>query len=623
MMTPREVLKKYWGYDEFRPLQPDIVNSVLEGHDTLGLMPTGGGKSITFQVPALILPHLTVVVTPLISLMKDQVDNLKGRNIPAAFLHSGLTRGERNLAMKRCGLGKVKILYVSPEKLQSESFLDELRFMKLSLLVVDEAHCISQWGHDFRPSYLKIPKVREIFPDIPVLALTATATNEVKADIIQSLNLKDCRTFSLSFKRENLSLIIRYTENKSAHLLRVAEGIKGSLIVYVRSRNRAKELAEYLERHGITAGYYHAGLLPEEKSERQNAWKSGVLRVMVATNAFGMGIDKSDVRGVIHYDLPTSLEEYYQEVGRAGRDGLHAWAVTLVAKPDKGLLTRRFNESFPPREFIKNIYSKACVFMNVPLGGGYNKAYDFNLNSFCTRHNLQVMPVRNSLEILSQSGLFELNEDFRSSARVIMLVKKEDLYSFKTDTITEAVLNKILRLYPGVFSDYVPINETVIAESMPAPETTVYEALLKLSREHIIHYVPRRLTPYIYFPVSREEESYIKIPRAVYEVRKDQMLRRIKAVESYMFGVNECRERLLLRYFGEENACDCGKCDVCRSKRSKQTPDKDENIIARLKYLCGNNQSLDYIMEQFDASERSRAIELLREMTDKGEIRKA
>lgn len=621
-MTSREVLKKYWGYDDFRPLQLDIIESVLAGNDTLGLMPTGGGKSITFQVPALMLPALTIVVTPLISLMKDQVDNLKMRNIPATYLHSGLTQGERNLAMKRCHSGKAKILYVSPEKLQSDSFLDELRFMKVSMLVVDEAHCISQWGHDFRPSYLKIPKLREIFPNLPILALTATATPQVKEDIMECLHMKAPNVFTLSFRRDNLSLILRYTENKAAHLLRAVQGIKGSLIVYVRARKRSRELSEFLSEHGISADYYHAGLLPDEKSERQNAWKEGKLRVIVATNAFGMGIDKSDVRGIIHYDLPTSLEEYYQEVGRAGRDGKHSWALTLVSKPDKGLLTRRFNESFPPRDYIKDVYQKACVFMNVAIGGGFNRTYDFNFGLFCQRHDLAVLPTRNSLEILSQSGLIEFTEDFRASARIVMTVRKDELYNLHLDEFTDKVLNKILRLYTGIFSDYVHINEAVIARALQTSEQTVYETLLKLSREHVLHYVPRRETPYIYFPTSREETSHIQIPVKVYEHRKEVMKRRIDAVSRYMFGVEECRSRTLLRYFGEEATEDCGMCDVCRNKKkeAEENGEKTEKIKNTVLYLIGKGHTPEYIVEQLEPSQRHTAIELIRRLADAGEI---
>lgn len=619
-MTPREVLKKYWGYNDFRPRQLDIIESVLSGKDTLGLLPTGGGKSLTFQVPALLLPHLTLVVTPLISLMKDQVDNLKARRIPATFIHSGLTQGERNLALTRCRLGKAKILYLSPEKLQSDSFLDELRFMKLSMLVVDEAHCISQWGYDFRPSYLKIPRVKELFPDIPVLALTATATPEVRDDIVKCLKMRNPAVHTLSSRRENLSLIIRYTENKPEHLLRAVKAIAGSVIVYVRSRKKTRELADFLIDNGIDTTFYHAGLLPEEKTERQNAWKEGRCRVIVATNAFGMGIDKSDVRAVIHYDAPTSLEEYYQEVGRAGRDGQHSWGVALVSKPDKGILTRRLNEAFPPRDFIKEIYNKACVFMNVAVGDGFNRTYDFNFNLFCNRHELPVMPTRNALQILSQSGLIEFNEDFRSSARIAMIMDKHELYDLELDALTDKVLNRILRLYTGVFSDFVQINEAVIARSLDISEQTVYEILLKLSRMHVLHYVPRRMTPYIYFPTSREEKAHIQIPRTVYEERREQMRKRIEAMSGFMYDMDKCRSQMLLAYFGEEESCRCGQCDVCRAAKNVDNQKEDYDIERTIEYLCSRGCNMDYFIEQFDAVTREKAIEILRKFIDEGKI---
>lgn len=621
-MTPHQVLSKYWGYKEFRPLQLDIIESVLQGHDTIGLLPTGGGKSITFQIPALILPHLTIVVTPLISLMKDQIDNMHVHHIPAAYIHSGLTLSEKNRAMDRCRLGKVKMLYLSPEKLQSAAFLDDLRFMKLSMIVVDEAHCISQWGHDFRPSYLKISKVRELFPSIPILALTATATPPVRRDISESLQMRDPQIFALSFVRNNLSYIIRHTENKTLQLLRTVTAVKGSQIVYVRSRKKARELAIFLSENGVDADFYHAGLEPEEKSERQQRWKTGEMNVIVATNAFGMGIDKADVRAVIHYDIPTSIEEYYQEVGRAGRDGKHAWAVTLVSTPDKGVLSRRLSESFPPRDYIKDIYEKACAFMGVSVGGGFNNTYDFNFALFCDRHNLSVSPTRNSMEILCQAGLFEFNEDFRSSARILMTVQREELYNIHLDTNTDKVLDTVMRLYTGIFTDYAHINESVIACTASIAEETVYESLLKLSRMKVLHYVPRRLTPYIYFPTSREERQHVLIPQSVYEHRRQQMSNRIEAIKSLMFNNNECRSTTILRYFGEAPEQDCGHCDVCRQRKNAISSSNTnyDDIKKSVKYLCGRPNTIKYILEQFDSKHRNNIISYIRHLADNGTI---
>ncbi|MCH5246841.1 MAG: RecQ family ATP-dependent DNA helicase [Muribaculaceae bacterium] len=593
-------------------MQREIIQSVLDGHDTLGLLPTGGGKSITFQVPALMLEGLTLVITPLISLMKDQVDNLRKIRVKATYIHSGLTNGERNLAIDRCRLGIAKILYLSPEKLLSESFLDELRFFKISLIVVDEAHCISQWGYDFRPSYLKIEKIRNLFPNAPVLALTATATHDVVEDIIKNLGFKNHNILSNSFKRENLSYIVRRTEDKQGQLLRILSNVDGSIIVYVRSRKRAKELAELLRDNDLSADFYHAGLLPEEKNQKQNKWSKGEIRIIVATNAFGMGIDKSDVRAVVHYDIPSSLEEYYQEVGRGGRDDKHAWAVALISVADKGVLTRRLNESFPPKDFIKNVYDKAGVFLGVAIGDGFNRTYDFNFNIFCERFNLPTSPTRNSMEILTQAGLFEFNEDMRSSARLMILLRKEELYNLRIDNEADRILNQILRMYPGLFSDYVYINEQLIASHLDLTPQTVYEALLRLARNYVIHYVPRRSTPYLYYPTSREEVRHVVIPRTVYEDRRSVMEKRIKSMSDFIFSHDECRSKTILRYFGEENVEDCGHCDVCRAKNKSIRAEETKRLKKSVEYLLSNGHDITYILAQFSSSQQSEVIEIIR-----------
>ena len=383
MSIIHEILNEYWGYDSFRPCQEDIITSVLNGNDTLGLLPTGGGKSITFQVPAVVLDGLTIVVTPLISLMKDQVDNLRQYGIKATYLHSGLTKSEHRLAIDRCRLGKVKLLYLSPEKLQSKSLIDQIRLMDIKLIVVDEAHCISQWGYDFRPSYLNIKEIRKIFPFAPILALTASATPDVVKDIMEKLEFRQQNIFSRSFSRDNLSYIVRDGEYKEGQLIKILKSTSGSAIVYVRSRRRTREIAEVLYKEGISADFYHAGLVAEDKNDKQNKWKSDQTRVMVATNAFGMGIDKPNVRTVIHYDLPSSLEEYYQEAGRAGRDGKPAYAVLLTAKYDNATLSRRISEKFPDKDFIKRVYELLGNFLEVAVGSGYGQIYEFNFNLFC------------------------------------------------------------------------------------------------------------------------------------------------------------------------------------------------------------------------------------------------
>ena len=478
-LSPRDILSRYWGYDDFRPLQLDIIESVIAGHDTLGLLPTGGGKSITFQVPAMLLPGLTVVVTPLISLMKDQVDNLRDRGIKAAYLHAGLTRSEHALVFDRCRLGKVKMLYVSPEKLRSEQFIAVLREIEVSLIVVDEAHCISQWGYDFRPSYLKIGELRGYFPSAPVLALTASATPEVVDDIMVRLGFDEKRVFAKSFSRENISYIVRNDMYKDRQLVNILTSTAGSAIVYVRSRKRTREIAMMLEDAGISAEFYHAGLDIEDKNEKQRAWKDDEVRVMVATNAFGMGIDKPDVRVVVHYDLPSSLEEYYQEAGRAGRDGKESFAVLLVAKTDKGRLTRMVSDAFPDKDFIRRVYELAGNFVEVAVGSGYNMVYEFNFALFVKTYGLPPLPTRSAMQLLTQSGYFEFIEEVTMQSRIMITAKKEEFYGISLDREEESVFNVILRSYTGLFADFVYINESVIARRAEVSEQRVYETLLK------------------------------------------------------------------------------------------------------------------------------------------------
>ena len=430
-MTIHEILSKYWGYDSFRYLQEDIINSILEGNDTLGLMPTGGGKSITFQVPAMAMEGMALVVTPIISLMKDQVDNLLKRKIKAAYLHSGLTTTEKRKVIENCIFGKFKFLYVSPERLQSDSFLDYVRELNVSLIVVDEAHCISQWGYDFRPSFLKIANLRKILPNTPILALTATATPQVINDIINNLELKNHKVFSMSYARSNLSYVVRHTEDKLAQAIHILNNVNGSGIIYVRSRTKTALIAKELEKNGISADFYHAGLNIEDKNEKQNKWNSSACRVMVATNAFGMGIDKPDVRIVIHLDCPNSLEEYYQEAGRAGRDRKKAYAVLLVTHTDKATLNKRVAELFTPRDFIKKVYELVGVFLNVSIGGGFNETYDFNFNLFCKTYKLPVIPTHNALRLLTQAGYIDFIEEIETQSRVIILADKNGLYDLK------------------------------------------------------------------------------------------------------------------------------------------------------------------------------------------------
>jgi len=566
-----DVLKQYWGYDAFRPLQQDIIQSVLDGRDTLGLMPTGGGKSITFQVPTMAMDGMALVVTPIISLMKDQVDRLRALNIKATYLYAGLTRAEVNRTYEKCLYGNYKFLYVSPERLQSQSFMERLRQMPVSLVVVDEAHCISQWGYDFRPSFLRIAEVRKLFPKVPVLALTATATPVVVEDIQRCLQFRETNVFSMSFARSNLSYVVRHTEEKATELAHILRSVPGTAIVYVRSRKRAKQISDELNRLGIRADFYHAGLYVEDKEDKQNKWTTDQCRVMVATNAFGMGIDKPDVRLVVHVDIPNSLEEYYQEAGRAGRDGKRSYAVLLVKHTDQRTLRRHITEAFPDKDFIRNVYERVGNFLGVSIGEGYQQMFDFNFNLFCQTFNLPVLATHNALRILSQSGYIEFVEEIETQSRVMILARKDQLYDLDTTTPgADQVLQAILRLYTGLFADYVFINEDVISYRTGLDQETIYKSLLELTRMHILHYVPRKRTPYIIYTTSREEPKYVLIPKAIYEYLRQRMTDRIEATINYAYSDTGCRERMLLGYFGERRADACGQCDLCIDMRKRE-----------------------------------------------------
>lgn len=580
-----EILEKYWGYSAFRPLQEDIINSVLNGNDTLGLMPTGGGKSITFQVPALMRDGLALVVTPIISLMKDQVDNLIAHHVKATYLHAGLSYSEQRKTIEKCLYGKYKFLYVSPERLASSSFLNHLRHMPVSMIVVDEAHCISQWGYDFRPSFLNIYSIREYFPDVPVLALTATATGQVVTDIVEKLKFKKgYKVFKKSFARNNLSYVVRYSDDKMTQLIHILNSVSGSAIVYVRSRKRCKQISDELVRNGIVADYYHAGLIVEDKENKQNKWKSDEIRVIVATNAFGMGIDKPDVRLVIHFDLPNSLEEYYQEAGRAGRDGKNSWAVVLTTHSDQGVLRRHVTDAFPEKEFIKKVYERVGNFLEVAVGEGFEKLYDFNFNLFCQTFKLPILPTHNALQLLTRAGYIEFIEEIETQSRIMILANKNELYDIASENPNvDRVLQALLRTYTGLFSDYVFINEAVISYRYSISENDIYEALIELNRLHILHYVPRKRTPYVLYTTSREETRYLQFPKAVYEDMRARMEQRVNAVINYAFTDSACREKLLLAYF-EEESDDCGRCDVC-IERKKKLNHTQQDVIDGVLYV--------------------------------------
>ena len=572
-MTYQEILKQYWGYDNFRGIQEEIINSIGGGHDTLGLMPTGGGKSITFQVPAMAQKGLCIVVTPLIALMKDQVRNLRERGIKAVAIYSGMTREEIIVALENCIFGDYKFLYISPERLDTEIFQLKLRHMKVCMITIDESHCISQWGYDFRPAYLKIADIRKLLPDIPVLALTATATPEVVKDIQQKLQFREgSQVFRMSFERNNLAYIVRRTETKQEELLHILTKVPGSAIVYTRNRKRSKEISEFLNRNQISATFYHAGLVNEDKDLRQKSWLKGETRVMVATNAFGMGIDKPDVRIVIHADVPDSPEAYFQEAGRAGRDGHKAYAVLLYAQSDKTTLNKRITDTFPDKEYIYKVYENVNFYYQMAMGDGMGCTYPFNIDEFC--HNFKHFPIQvdSALKILTRAGYIEYTDEQDNVSRLMFILRRDELYRLQEyDADTEKLLHTILRSYTGLFTDYVYINEETLELRSGLTKQQIYNTLLMLTRNHILHYIPRKKTPYIIY--TRERQERVHFSREVYEDRKESYVNRIKAMIEYATAEEKCRSRMLLYYFGEKNEHNCGQCDVCLQKKAtKHTP---------------------------------------------------
>ncbi|MBR3656178.1 MAG: RecQ family ATP-dependent DNA helicase [Prevotella sp.] len=580
MTSYQDILRQYWGYDDFRGIQREIIESIGSGHDTLGLMPTGGGKSITFQVPALSKEGTCIVITPLIALMKDQVENLRRRGIRAAAIYSGLTREEIVITLENCIFGAVKILYVSPERLSSELFQTKLRHMHVSFITVDEAHCISQWGYDFRPSYLEIAKIRKFLPGKPVLALTATATPQVVDDICDKLSRNvECgmrdenshipfNVFRMSFERRNLAYVVRQATDKREQLIHILNNVKGTAIVYTRSRRRTKEFAELLNEAGISATFYHAGLDTATKDERQIAWQNDKTRVMVATNAFGMGIDKPDVRVVIHVDCPDSVEAYFQEAGRAGRDGQKAYAVLLYNDADHRKLEKRISDTFPEKDFIREVYEHLAYFYQIGVGSGYNHTFEFNIDKFCHAFRHFPIQVDSALKILNRAGYIEYTEEQDNQARVMFTVSRNELYRLENNTDNEErVITALLRNYGGLFTDYNYIDESFIAQQCGLQSQQVYLILKNLSQRHILHFIPQKKTPYIRYAQRREDKEHIQLMPVIYEERKAQFAERIHAMIAYATNDSVCRSRQLLRYFGEDNDHDCRQCDVCLSHR--------------------------------------------------------
>lgn len=572
------ILRQYWGHSAFRGIQRDIIESIGSGHDTLGLMPTGGGKSITFQVPALAAEGVCIVITPLIALMKDQVYNLRRRGILAAAIYSGMTRHEILRTLENCILGSTKVLYVSPERIASELFKTKLHHMKVSFITVDEAHCISQWGYDFRPSYLHIADIRQIKPEAPLLALTATATRQVADDIQEKLKFKDGNMFRMSFERKNLAYIVRHATDKRGEMLHILRSVRGSAIVYVRSRKRASEISGWLEENGVEATFYHAGLEHSVKDERQKLWHDDVKRVMVATNAFGMGIDKPDVRVVIHFDCPSSLEAYFQEAGRAGRDGMKSYAVMLYNGSDDTKLQKRIADEFPEKEYIRGVYDHLAGFFQIAVNNGCGHTFMFDIRKFCRTYRLFPVQTDAALKILERAGYIEYNTDPNSDPRIVFLISRDHLYMLnELSPLEDRLITTLLRNYGSLFIDYTYIDEDMIAAQAGLTSQQIYLLLKGLTQKRILHFVPRSKTPFITYTRDRVDGENLIITRDVYEDRKEQFAKRINTVIGYATNDNVCRSRQLLRYFDEPRSTDCGQCDVCLAH--KRMPDTERLLM--------------------------------------------
>lgn len=589
----QSILRQYWGYDDFRGIQREIIESIGVGHDTLGLMPTGGGKSITFQVPAMAMEGTCIVITPLIALMKDQVHHLRQIGIRAATIYSGMQHGSILQTLENCILGSIKLLYVSPERLGSDMFQTKLRHMRISFITVDEAHCISQWGYDFRPSYLEIARIRELLPNVPILALTATATPQVVDDICTKLTPHPLSSdskhgfsvFRMSFERKNLAYLVKHSDNKYYDLIRLLEHAPGSAIVYVRSRRHAREISEHLTEAGLSATFYHAGLEHTEKDLRQREWQHDRTRIMVATNAFGMGIDKPDVRLVIHYDCPDSIEAYFQEAGRAGRDGQPAQAILLYNKSDNAKLQKRINDTYPPKDDIRQIYEHLAYYYQIATGDGYGVAHEFNIEEFCLHFHHFPIQVNSALHILERAGYIEYDEEANNEARVRFLIGRDDLYRLsQVSPEEEKVIISLLRNYGGLFADYGYIDENIVAQQAGITQPQCYDILKSLSQRHLISFIPRKQVPYIRYCQRREDAEHIVLPVNIYEERKEQYTIRIHAILEYAKAIDRCRSRMLLEYFGEKSSTDCGQCDVCLDVQGK-TVTREGQQTARQKII--------------------------------------
>lgn len=619
-----QILTKYWGYSDFRPLQEEIIVSVMEGNDTLALMPTGGGKSICFQVPALAKEGICVVVSPLIALMKDQVHHLKSKGIPAVAVLSGMSKNEIDVALDNCIHGKEKFLYISPERLTSELLQERLKQMNINLLAIDEAHCISQWGYDFRPSYLRIAEVRKFIGDVPLLALTATATEEVRKDIQQKLNFNKEHLFQKSFERKNLSYIVIGEEDKLQRLINIIRKVNGSGIVYVRSRKKTKEITELLKRNKISAGYYHAGLESSVRNKTQQEWMQGNTRVIVATNAFGMGIDKGNVRFVVHLDLPESLEAYYQEAGRGGRDEQRAYAVLLYNKSDRAEIEHRTELNFPSVEEIRTTYQALANYFQLPVGSGKGVSFDFDIVQFSQLYNFKIPIVFSCLKVLELQGLISTTESVDLHARIHFRVGNAQLYEFQVKNLPfDHLIKVILRSHGGVFDDYININEGELATRAGLTKEETIRILQKLDKLSILNYLPAKDSPQVVFTEERLDVRDVNIDRQHLAERKQRYISRVKAMLDYSTNKTKCRSRMLLNYFGEEVAHRCGSCDYCLERNKLGISELEfSNLQSQLQsILTIQSLTLHEILPHIKDSGEDKTLKVVEWLIDNEKIR--
>ena len=615
------ILKQYWGYDEFRALQGDIIRSIAAGKDTLGLMPTGGGKSLTFQVPTMAMDGICIVVTPLIALMKDQVENLKKRGIAAAAIFSGMTHNEILMTLDNAVFEAYKFLYVSPERLATPIFMEKIKQANVCMIAVDESHCISQWGYDFRPSYLRIADIRELLPDVPVLALTATATPEVVKDIQEQLHFREPNLFQKSFNRSNLAYVVRTVENKDENLLKILNSVPGTSVVYVRNRKRTKEISDFLNVNGISAENFHAGLKNETKDAKQSRWKQGETRVIVSTNAFGMGIDKAEVCTVVHMDLPDSLEAYFQEAGRAGRDEQKAYAVLLYNNGDAVKMRKRVSDSFPGKEMVVKVYEALGNYFQIGVGSGLDAVFAFDIGDFCTKFKLPILIAYSSLKLLQQAGYIELTDEQDSSSRVLFTVGKDDLYKLKHDGDQERLIHILLRSYTGLFTDLASISEETLAKRLEWTRDKVYEHLIVLDKERVIQFIPRKKTPFLTFVREREATGRVELTKEAYDDRRERYISRVKSVLDYAHEENNCRSQMMLSYFGEKDTQPCGKCDICLKKKETQISTEDFELIrlAIQEALVVEELTINALVKKVHFKE-PKVLQVIRYMQDNGQI---